>query len=301
MPNNIEELMSNAAASYDEVDALNKQRLDYEQDYKMNMELYRLCIDRFRQGDAEALTQANTYYNAAQVDLVNIRNVLSNMKIYIGVYEGYVENCDTLKGQYEDVRSKLSSISSNYAVGKIGETKAKTDRKIAQCDQFNANCNKIIDFLCEITGESSSTKSSSSQSTNTVFNSTIFTPVQYEGTVKVGGIKRDVSRKVYQRNDIDFEYIDPDSGQSNLELMLEGSSPIGKDGKPIELHHVLQEEPGTMAEIHETTHGEYMRILHGLRKKGESFRNDPTLKKQYDNFRRAYWKWRAQQYLEGRK
>ena len=35
----------------------------------------------------------------------------------------------------------------------------------------------------------------------------IFTPVQYEGTVKVNGVERDVSRRVYQRDDINFEYI----------------------------------------------------------------------------------------------
>lgn len=32
---------------------------------------------------------------------------------------------------------------------------------------------------------------------------------------------------------------------------------------------------------------------------GSSFRNDPVLEKQYNNFRVAYWKWRAQQYLKG--
>ena len=39
-----------------------------------------------------------------------------------------------------------------------------------------------------------------------------FTRVQYEGTVKVNGEIRDVSRRVYQRNDIDFEYVHPISG-----------------------------------------------------------------------------------------
>ena len=81
--------------------------------------------------------------------------------------------------------------------------------------------------------------------------------------------------------------------------MLRGNAPIGRDGKPIELHHVLQKEVGPMAEIHETTHQEYKRILHGLKGYGDSFRNDKTLDKQYKNFKNLYWKWRAKKYMEG--
>ena len=128
-----------------------------------------------------------------------------------------------------------------------------------------------------------------------------FTRIQYEGTVKVGGEVRDVSRRVYQRNDIDFEYVDPDTGISNLNRMRSGNAPIGNDGKPVQLHHVLQKESGPMVEIRETTHEEYNRILHGLGIRGASFRNDPVLERQYNNFRRQYWIWRARQYQRGNK
>lgn len=128
-----------------------------------------------------------------------------------------------------------------------------------------------------------------------------FTRVQFEGAVKVNGEVRDVSRRVYQRNDIDFDFIDKDTGETNLQRMLKGSAPIGRDGKPIELHHILQKEVGPMVEIHETTHQEYKRILHGLRGVGESFRNDKDLDSQYRNFKRAYWRWRAQQYMKGKR
>ena len=129
----------------------------------------------------------------------------------------------------------------------------------------------------------------------------IFTPVKFEGSVKVKGVIRDVSRRVYQRNDIDFNYVDRDTGQTNLQRMLKGNAPYGLDGKPLELHHILQKEVGPMVEIHETTHQEYKRILHGLRGSGDSFRNNKELESQYRNFRRAYWKWRAQVYLKGKK
>ena len=128
-----------------------------------------------------------------------------------------------------------------------------------------------------------------------------FTRVKYEGTVVVDDEIRDVSRRVYQRNDIDFDYVDPKTGKSNLQLMKIGRPPIGNDGKPIELHHILQKESGPMVEIRETTHREYSHQLHGIRGDGESFRNDKTLSRQYNNFRKAYWKWRAARYIEGDK
>lgn len=129
----------------------------------------------------------------------------------------------------------------------------------------------------------------------------IFTPVRYEGSVKVNGVERDVSRKVYQRNDINFNYVDKDTGETNLQRMLRGNAPIGRDGRPLELHHVLQKEVGPMVEIHEVTHKEYKKTLHGLKGNGDSFRNDKDLDSQYRNFKRAYWKWRAEQYMGGKK
>ena len=126
----------------------------------------------------------------------------------------------------------------------------------------------------------------------------IFTSTEYKGTVKVNNEVRDVSRKVYQRNDIDINFVD-ENGLTNLERMQAGKAPYGPDGKKIQLHHVLQEEPGPMAEVTETTHQNYYKTLHGLKGKGESFRNDPVLEKQYNNFRRQYWKWRAEQIVGG--
>lgn len=129
----------------------------------------------------------------------------------------------------------------------------------------------------------------------------LFTPIFFEGTVKVNGSLHDVSRKVYQRHDIDFEYFDVDSGLTNIERMMAGKAPIGNDGKPIQLHHVIQKEAGPMVEIREITHQEYFSMLHGLIENGLSFRNDHELSKQYKNFRTAYWKWRAKKYLGGTK
>ena len=130
-------------------------------------------------------------------------------------------------------------------------------------------------------------------------NAKIYNSVEYKGTVKVNGEIKDVSRKVYQRNDIDFNYFDETTGLTNLERMQAGKPPIGSDGNPVQLHHILQKEVGPIVEIREITHQEYYSQLHGLIEDGASFRNNPVLNKQYNNFRRSYWKWRAEQIIGG--
>ena len=56
----------------------------------------------------------------------------------------------------------------------------------------------------------------------------LYSPVEYKGSVKVNGEVRDVSRRVYQRNDIDINYYDEVTGLTNLERMQAGKPPIGK-------------------------------------------------------------------------
>src|SRR5690625_392618 len=124
--------------------------------------------------------------------------------------------------------------------------------------------------------------------------------IEVEGTVKVGGKEMDISRRVYQKNDIDWDYTPKHpkaKGLSNKELTTKGRSPyvIDKNGKEvqIELHHLIQKESGNMVEIVATTHDDYKKILPGLIKNGDSFRNDPVLDRQFNNFRKKYWKWRS--------
>jgi len=119
--------------------------------------------------------------------------------------------------------------------------------------------------------------------------------VEYKGTTKVNSEVKDISRRVFQRLDIDYKSIDSDTGLTNYQLMKKGRAPIWKDGTVIELHHLIQREPGSMVELPHSMHKAYDKILHGLVENGGSFRNDPVLKKQYDNFRGKYWRWRAKQ------
>ncbi|MEC2198091.1 T7SS effector LXG polymorphic toxin [Bacillus subtilis] len=122
-----------------------------------------------------------------------------------------------------------------------------------------------------------------------------YSAVEIGGKVKVKGEVRDVSRRVYTLKDIDINQKTP-RGKTNLELMKDGKSPYAKDGTQINLHHLIQEESGTLLEIPNSLHTKYSDVIHGLKGNGESFRNDVYLEKQYNNFKTRYWKWRAKQY-----
>ncbi|QHM79262.1 Ribonuclease YobL [Bacillus velezensis] len=85
-------------------------------------------------------------------------------------------------------------------------------------------------------------------------------------------------------------------GVTNHQLMKNGNAPYAKDGTQINLHHLIQEEPGPMLEIPHSLHTKYSDVIHKLKTDGESFRNDKVLKAQYESFRKRYWKWRAKQF-----
>lgn len=71
------------------------------------------------------------------------------------------------------------------------------------------------------------------------------------------------ANKVYQRNDlIDPYFVDQKSGMTNLELMQSGRAPIGPDGQPINLHHMLQTQDGPIAELTQTFHQQNYSSIH---------------------------------------
>ncbi|ASY66736.1 hypothetical protein SJ05684_b57540 (plasmid) [Sinorhizobium sojae CCBAU 05684] len=104
-------------------------------------------------------------------------------------------------------------------------------------------------------------------------------------------------RKVYQRDDL----IDPDKkgpdGRTNLERMQDGDPPIGPDNKPINLHHMTQDEPGPIAEVEQTFHKDNHRILHiypnGQAKIGYGSAPPPVDRAAFRTWSRQYWRTRA--------
>ena len=176
-------------------------------------------------------------------------------------------------------------VADGVRIGDIRDTRKLNDIDAPPLNDIQKNYNKIVNGEEGIKGVSNP-------------KSKLYNPVDFNGTVKVNGEVRDVSRRVYQRGDIDINYFDENTGLTNLERMKKGKPPIGSDGNPIQLHHLTQQEAGSMVEILEVTHQEYYSQLHGLVGKGESFRNNPILEKQYNNFRGKYWKWRYEQFTK---
>jgi type VI secretion system secreted protein VgrG len=95
--------------------------------------------------------------------------------------------------------------------------------------------------------------------------------------------------KVFQRDDL----IDPKAkdkiGRTNLQRMKLGRAPLGSDGKPINLHHLIQSEKGSIAEVSDTMHKKYDRILHINPKTVPSGID----RKKFTNWKRGYWKQRS--------
>lgn len=135
--------------------------------------------------------------------------------------------------------------------------------------------------------------------------------------VKLWEPKEVAGRKVYQRDDlIDPNRVDDKTGLTNIELMNKGNAPIGKDGQPIELHHMTQQEnigfagnKGSVAEVEASFHGSTPNktILHtnvkdknypdmnpGIDK--SSFRQDKTQNAEFTKYRKDYWENRAKDF-----
>ena len=145
----------------------------------------------------------------------------------------------------------------------------------------------------------------------------------YKGEKKTVHMKR----KVHQINDpIDYDYPRPD-GKTNREAMMEGKSPLVvvkcKNGKevlcPLDLHHMTQQEninspwdeytQGTMLELPSIMHKKYNKQIHMQYKKEKGIRRSFRVKKnnnhkwevseeakQFETFKKDYWRWRVMQH-----
>jgi hypothetical protein len=71
-----------------------------------------------------------------------------------------------------------------------------------------------------------------------------------------------VGRRVYQRDDLINPMRTNARGETSLKLMQRGRAPIGPDGRPLQLHHTIQKEPGSVAEITQNLHQRGARQLH---------------------------------------
>ncbi len=82
-------------------------------------------------------------------------------------------------------------------------------------------------------------------------------------------------RTVYQRDDLfDPNFLDPETGLTNRQRMAKGKAPIGIDGEEINLHHLTQDEPGSMVELTAAKHTEDSKVLHMYRNQHDKYWRD---------------------------
>ncbi|MCT4665133.1 MAG: HNH/ENDO VII family nuclease [Flavobacteriales bacterium] len=79
---------------------------------------------------------------------------------------------------------------------------------------------------------------------------------------------------------------------TNVERMASGRAPIGIDGKPINLHHMIQSDAAGLAEMTQTFHKKNSKILHINPRTIPSGIN----RSQFATFKRNYWKQRAKDF-----
>ncbi|PZV18268.1 MAG: hypothetical protein DCF20_04235 [Pseudanabaena sp.] len=110
-----------------------------------------------------------------------------------------------------------------------------------------------------------------------------------KGIIDSGKTVKYKGQKFVKRDVFDIKYIDADR-QSNLDRMTQGLAPIGRDEKPIHLHHMKQQNNGTIAELTSTEHNEHSKTLHRYAEKSQIDRNE------FAKLRAAYWKERTKDF-----
>jgi hypothetical protein len=108
---------------------------------------------------------------------------------------------------------------------------------------------------------------------------------------------------VFQRSDLIDPLATDDAGLTNLHRMGAGRPPIGRDGTPVNLHHLTQMEPGSLAEVPGQFHSQYSKQLHGLVEPKKSFRYSPeggttAADKAFRQYSRRYWQDRAKDFQQ---
>jgi RHS repeat-associated protein len=95
--------------------------------------------------------------------------------------------------------------------------------------------------------------------------------------------------KVYQRNDLINPNLVDDVGRTNLQRMQNGLAPMGPDGKPINLHHLLQTNDSSIAEVAQTFHQKNTKIIHINSNQIPSSID----RNAFNTWKKQYWKNRA--------
>ena len=108
---------------------------------------------------------------------------------------------------------------------------------------------------------------------------------QVNKCVEDGLVPRIIDGKIALVQNIDPDFVD-ESGVTNLQKMLDGKPPSDSTGTPYELHHLAQENDGTLAVLTQEQHRskDAYSIWHDANKPSEIDRPE------FDKVRKAFWK-----------
>lgn len=93
--------------------------------------------------------------------------------------------------------------------------------------------------------------------------------------------------KIYYNNLSLFNHGSDSEGVENRNRMKQGNAPLGKDGKPLNLHHLDQTEDGPLVALEETWHQEHYSEIH-WNTGGQPSEIDRS---KFDKERKSYWKY----------
>lgn len=106
-----------------------------------------------------------------------------------------------------------------------------------------------------------------------------------------GGTKAGVAgREVVKRNQTFDPNVKDALGRTNTQRMRAGFAPIGRDGRPVELHHMGQKNDGLIVEITSVQHRANSADLHRHTNTSEINRQ------RFNEWKKEYWKKRAEDF-----
>ena len=110
--------------------------------------------------------------------------------------------------------------------------------------------------------------------------------IAYQGgskTIEFNGKSVKMNNDTFNPNLVDKQ------GRTNIQRMEQGLSPIGTDGKSVNIHHIDQTNDGPVIEITATEHQQNYSKLHTNTGQSPS----QIDRKEFNNWRKEYWKWRG--------
>ena len=89
---------------------------------------------------------------------------------------------------------------------------------------------------------------------------------------------------------VDPSRVDSQTGLTNLDLMKNGLAPYGPDGKKVNLHHMLQNQDGPIAEVTQSFHQQNSGAIH--MNSGSDIPSGIN-RSQFEKWKKDYWRSRA--------